>query len=112
MKGIVRVTEAVRITEYADGTSTQGQTSVQPAAAALPRGYDPAIDSPLAGRTNPPIHWTGPVSSTDREQIRTTILRQKQRAERRRIVWAVALMLLALVALSTVSVFASVGWAL
>lgn len=73
MSHIVRVTEAVRITEYADGTSTRETTSVQPMPLALPRGYNPETDSPLAGRTASRLHWTGPLAPAEVEAIRQRV---------------------------------------
>jgi hypothetical protein len=39
---VVRVVEAVRITEYAESAAANAPME-------LPRGYDPVTDSPLAG---------------------------------------------------------------
>lgn len=82
MSRIVRVTEAVRITEYADGTSAREQAAVEPMPAELPRGYNAETDSPLAGRTSHRLRWTGPISEAEREQIRQRV--EAARPRRRR----------------------------
>lgn len=64
----IRVIRIVEITEYAPAP----QPAARPVAA-LPRGYDAETDSPLAGRINPKISWTGPLSPGEVEGIRQRV---------------------------------------